>query len=77
MDEVEHSQNYAPQAATEMNVGLHSAGSGHLARHDRPDQGSMHLRTAINPLYRTSIGLKPSAMRGETRLRGGDVARAG
>ena len=32
------------------------AGSGRLARHGRPNQGSMYLRTAINPLYRASRG---------------------
>jgi len=34
MDGVEHSRSRAPHAATEMNFGLHFAGSGHLARHD-------------------------------------------
>jgi len=28
---------------TEMNFGLHSAGSGRLARHGRPGQGSTYL----------------------------------
>jgi len=47
MDGVEHSRSPAPHAATEMNFGLHSAGRGRLARHGRPIQGSMYLRTAI------------------------------
>jgi len=34
MDEVEHSRIRAPHAATEMNFGLHFAGSGRLVRHD-------------------------------------------
>jgi len=32
-DEVEHSQSRAPHTATEMNFGLHSAGSARLTRH--------------------------------------------
>jgi hypothetical protein len=32
------------------------SGSGRHLRHDRPGQGSMYLRTAINPLCRTSRG---------------------
>ncbi len=32
MDKVEHSWEFTPQAATEMNFGLHSAGSGRLTR---------------------------------------------
>ncbi len=32
-DGVEHSPNRTPHKATEMNFGLHSAGSGRLARH--------------------------------------------
>jgi len=30
-----------------VNFGLRSAGSGRLARHGRPGQGSTYLRTAI------------------------------
>jgi hypothetical protein len=47
MDGVEHFRSRAPHAATEMNFGLRFAGSGRLARHGRPRQGSMYLRTAI------------------------------
>ncbi len=47
MDRVEHSQNRATSMVTEMNFGLRSAGNGRLARHSRPGQGSMYLRTAI------------------------------
>ena len=47
MDGVEHSQYRATNTVTEMNFGLRSAGNGRLARHGRPDQGSMYLRTAI------------------------------
>jgi len=39
----EHSRNRAHHAATEMNFGLHSAGSGRLARHGRWEQWSMYL----------------------------------
>jgi len=39
--------NGAPDAMTEINFGLHSAGSGRLARHGRLRQGSTCLRTAI------------------------------
>ena len=46
MDEVEHSQNSASHAATEMNVGLHSTVSGRLAQCGKPGQGSTYLRTA-------------------------------
>ena len=48
MDKVEHSWNRTPHKATEMNFGLHSAGSGRLVPHDRPGQGSTYLRAAIN-----------------------------
>ena len=47
MDEVEHSQNSASHAATEMNVGLHSTVSGRLAQCGKPGQGSTYPRTAI------------------------------
>jgi len=43
MDEVEHSRSRAPHAATEMNFGLHFAGSRCLARHGRPRQRSTYL----------------------------------
>jgi hypothetical protein len=56
MDKVEHSREFTSQAATEMNFGLHSAGSGRLVPHDRPGQGSTYLRAAINPLYCASRG---------------------
>ncbi len=78
--------NGAPGAMTEINFGLHSAESVRLARHGRPGQGSTDLRTAIiryasravglmeiENLFRypaRAVGLKPSAMRGEARLRG-------
>ena len=35
LDKVERSQNRAPPTATEMNVGLRSAGNGRLARHGK------------------------------------------
>ena len=63
-----------------------ASGSGRLARHGRPDQGSMYLRTAIiryperavglmaiENLFRypaLAVGLKPSASQGEARPRG-------
>jgi len=47
VDEVEHSQNRASHAMTEINFGLHSAESVRLVRHGRPGQGSTYLRTAI------------------------------
>jgi len=43
MDGVEHSQNRAPHAMTEINFGLHSAGRGRLARYGRSGQGSTYL----------------------------------
>jgi len=43
VDDVEHSRNRARHAATEMNFGLHCAGSGRLAQHGRPGQGSTYL----------------------------------
>jgi len=53
LDEVEHfsddrNHHLAPHAATEMNFGLHFAGSGRLARQGRLGQGSMYLWTAID-----------------------------
>jgi len=47
MGGVEHSQNCASHAATEINFGLHSAGCGHLVRRGISRQGSTYLRTAI------------------------------
>jgi predicted transcriptional regulator len=48
LDGVEHSQNRATNTVTEINFGLRSAGSGRLARHDRPGRRSIYLRTAVN-----------------------------
>jgi hypothetical protein len=41
-------RNRTLHAATEMNFGLHSAGSGRLARYGRPGQGSTYPRSATN-----------------------------
>ena len=48
------------------------AGSGRLVQRGRPGRGSTYLRTAINPVSRIAVGLKPSAMQGKARLRGLD-----
>ena len=48
------------------------AGSGRLAQRGRPGRGSTYLRTAINPVSRIAVGLKPSAMQNKARLRGLD-----
>ena len=49
---------------TEINFGLHSAGSERLMRHDRSRQGSTYLRTAIQPstpnLQRSTFNVQPS-----------------
>ena len=70
MDRVEHSPYRATNTVTEMNFGLRSAGNGRLARHARPGQGSTYLRTAIIRYTPRAVGLKPSAMECEARLRG-------
>jgi len=59
-----------PNTVTEINFGLRSAGNGRLARHGRPGQGSTYLRTAIIRYPARAVGLKPSAMECEARLRG-------
>jgi len=43
MDGVEHSRSRESHAMTEIYFGLHSAGSGRLARRGRPGQGSTYL----------------------------------
>ena len=46
----------APHAMTEIHFGLLSAGSDRLARHGRPRQGSMYLRTAVNSQSPSALG---------------------
>ena len=60
MDEVERSRNSPPHAAPEMNFGLRSASGGRLARHGRPGQGSIYLRTAI--FHRSDAGRTEEAL---------------
>ncbi len=46
----------APHAMTEIHFGLLSAGSDRLARHGRPRQGSVYLRTAVNSQSPSALG---------------------
>ncbi len=65
MDGVERSRSRAPHAATEMNFGLHFAGSGRLARRGRPGQkvnASENCYIRFSLCKRHSGGSSPSLL---------------